>query len=120
MIGIDGMLKDSMENRTLAFSLLLSVPIWLIAVPILVFISSFMTSLQYQMSIAATTLLLAGSSIGLANYFVNSFKDKFAYVFEEKSVNIVGKLLLYTIMIFLVDVVASVLIFVIWGVPNIS
>jgi hypothetical protein len=98
IIGVKGMVNDSMEYRTLSYCLLLTLPIWYLATAILVVISSVLTASQYQIVAFIAIFVLSAGTIIIAKLFSQRFEKKLPLLFEKEK-NVWKKITLKTVII---------------------
>lgn len=115
IIGVRGMLNNSMENRMLSYCLLLSLSMWYIAIPILIIASNNLTTLELQILAAITTIALSGLTIIFSKFFIQKFEKKFPYLFEQESntwKRIALKILFYVIVMLVLTFIVTLVLFI--------
>ena len=114
VIGVKGMIGDSMEYRIVSYCLLVTLPIWYTVTAILVVISNVLTTLEYQIVTLGTIIALSAGTILAAKLFSQWFEKKFPALFEKEK-NIWKKTTLKTVLIvipvYLVAFVITLIIF---------
>jgi hypothetical protein len=119
---IKGIFGKSMDYRILSYCLLLTLPLWYIAIPItLLFAPPRVSSFQYQGIIILTLIFLIVFSVIVSRLFVRWFRQEFKIIFEpnyQVSNKIYYWLIVVTLMIIALAIVASVIMFIVWGLPT--
>jgi hypothetical protein len=113
-LGVKGMIRNSMEHRMLAYCLLISLPIWYVAIPVLVIMSPLLKTFELQIATLLTGLILSVITILLSRKFTNWFINQFPYLFEGEEkicAKIVRKTITYIVIILAVTLVLTMIIF---------
>jgi hypothetical protein len=117
---VKGVFGKSMKYRMLAYCLLLFLPLWFVAIPILVALSSYVTTLELQTWTLVATIILSLLTISLSKFFVQSFERKFPSLFEQE-INtwkkIIGWIAVLSFFIVLLSFITTLLVFLAWGLP---
>jgi hypothetical protein len=83
ILGVRGMIiaREAIINRMLAYCLLLSLPIWLVTVPLLMLISTNLNSLELVGAVFLTGFLLSLVTFFLSKRLITWFTREFPYLF---------------------------------------
>jgi len=114
IIGVRGMLNNSMENRMLSYCLLLSLSMWYIAIPTLIIASDYLTTLELRILAGITTIALSGLTIIFSKFFIQRFEKKFHYLFEQETnvwKKIASKILLYVVVMVVLTIIVTLILF---------
>jgi len=108
IIGVHGMINNSMKNRMLAYCLLISLPIWYTALPVLFYASKYLSTMELQAGAIVLVIILTILTILRASAFVRWFEKKFPILFENE-INVWKSISMYIIMfVFLIFVLAFI------------
>jgi len=107
--------SQSMKYRMIAYCLLLTLPMWYTTIPVLVFISVNLTTLEM------TCIVLIVLTVVLSAFFIQCFEKKFPSLFEQQETIILWKIifwiLLTVLLIVPLAIIATDVIFLAWGLP---
>jgi hypothetical protein len=116
IIGVRGMINNSMENRMLSYCLLFSLSMWYVAVPILVIASDYLTTLELQIATGITAIVLSALTIIFSKGFIQWVEKKLPCLFEQEAISwrkIALKIILYVVVILLLTIIVTIIVFLI-------
>jgi len=121
IIGVVGMLRNLMKYRMLAYCLLLFLPLWYLAMPILLIVANYLTTFWLQTATVISAIVLSFLTLYLSRLFTRSFEKRFSSLFEqEKEVwkKIASWIVVMVFIILILTIFVAIAVFLAWGLPT--